>query len=103
MSFERFEQVVALVLSAVIAVIIMVSLFSSSPSSSRCWFSMPSIPWTRYSERVRHDRALDRDGVQAFVRVALRRDSIIQLNGGLIGDRTLPQVRDPRPDASPQR
>jgi len=48
--YERFEQVVALVLSAVIAVIIVVSLSSSSPSSSRCWFSMPSIPWTtRYS------------------------------------------------------
>lgn len=49
--YERFEQVVALVLSAVIAVIIVVSLFQLiSPSSSRCWFSMPSIPWiTRYS------------------------------------------------------
>lgn len=48
--YERFEQVVALVLSAVIAVIIVVSLFQLISIVSRCWFSMPSIPWiTRYS------------------------------------------------------
>ena len=52
--YERFRQVVALVLSAVIAVIIMVSLFQLISIVFRCWFSMPSIPRPQgIPERVR--------------------------------------------------
>lgn len=64
--YERFEQVVALVLSAVIAVIIMVSLFQliSIVFTLLVLDAPQGIP-----ERVRHDHdALDRDGVQAFHR-----------------------------------
>ena len=50
--YERFEQVVALVLSAVIAVNIVVSLFQPSPSSSRCWSSLPASPWITRESRV---------------------------------------------------
>lgn len=68
--YERFEQVVALVLSAVIAVIIMVSLFQLISIVFTLLVLDAFNPRPQgIPERVRHDHdALDRDGVQAFHR-----------------------------------
>ncbi|STM57340.1 Uncharacterised protein [Escherichia coli] len=69
--YERFEQVVALVLSAVIAVIIVVSLFQliSIVFTLLVLDAFNPLDHEVFQKRVRHDHdALDRDGVQAFHR-----------------------------------
>lgn len=108
--YERFEQVVAFVLSAVIAVIIdrgvavpahRHRLHAAGP---RCLQSPGSqgIP-----ECVRHDHdALDRDGVQAFH--CSRGAASGQHHPGQDRDPHRPdragaQVRDPDPEASPAK
>ena len=107
--YERFEQVVALVLSAVIAVIIVVSLFqlisivftllvldAFNPLDHKVFQSVFGMIMTLLiAMEFKH----------SIVRVALRRDSIIrgQDGGPDRGDRTLPQVRDPRLRREPRK
>ncbi|HFJ9582723.1 TPA: heat resistance protein PsiE-GI [Pseudomonas aeruginosa] len=80
--YERFEQVVALVLSAVIAVIIVVSLFqlisivftllvldAFNPLDHKVFQSVFGMIMTLFAMEFKH----------SIVRVALRRDSIIQV------------------------
>lgn len=69
--YERFEQVVALVLSAVIAVIIMVSLFQliSIVFTLLVLDAFNPLDHKVFQSVFWHDHdALDRDGVQAFHR-----------------------------------
>ena len=100
--YERFEQVVALVLSAVIAVIIVVSLFqlisivftllvldAFNPLDHEVFQSVFGMIMTLLiAMEFKH----------SIVRVALRRDS-----GPDRADRTLPQVRDPRLQREPRK
>ncbi len=107
--YERFEQVIALVLSAVIAVIIVVSLFqlisivftllvldAFNPLDHKVFQSVFGMIMTLLiAMEFKH----------SIVRVALRRDSIIQVKTVVLiaPDRALPQVRDPRPRREPRK